>query len=629
MCGIAGVVGFDGKVAADEALLARMADRMSHRGPDDFGCFVHGHAGIAMRRLSIIDLAGGHQPIFNEDRSVAIVFNGEIYNYRELREGLVAQGHRFTTNSDTEVIVHLYEQVGLDFAQRLNGMFAVAILDMAQRRLVLARDHIGIKPLFYSLDAHRLVFGSEIKVLLESGLVDRRLDVDVLGQFMAWEYIPGAGTLLRDVRKLEPAHLMTVSLDSGWVSLQRFWEIPLDRGASETKSPADWAEVVDAAIRQAVRRQLVADVPLGAFLSGGVDSSLVVAHMSDHDSDRTRTFSIGFDDPSYNELAWAQKAADHLGVDHRYQIIQPHVADLFDHLMNFMDDPIGDFSIFPTYLVSRHARQDVTVALSGDGGDELLGGYETFQAQLKASQWAGLPGVLRRPAEALIRRLRPTAAKKGLINKARRFVEGLDEPAAMGHARWRVFTGTVMRPALFTDDALARMTTPVEGHIAALAARAHGLDDIDRACFVDTCSYLVDNCLVKSDRMSMACSLELRVPLLDRELVELAFRVPSRLKATAKQTKVLLKRIACRYVPRQCVYRPKEGFSIPIKQWLRTDFRPLLEDLLDERTLAAEGLFDVTTVRRLKSEHMVGRANHSHVLWSMIVFQDWRRRWGA
>jgi asparagine synthase (glutamine-hydrolysing) len=640
MCGIAGVIGFDDKVAPSEAMLTRMCDAMTHRGPDDFGCFVHEGAGIGMRRLSIIDLAGGHQPIFNEDRSVAIVFNGEIYNYRELRQELAGQGHRFVTSSDTEVIVHLYEQVGLDFAERLNGMFAIALLDMRQRRLVLARDHIGIKPLFYSLDAARLVFGSEIKVLLASGLIRRELDVDALGQFMAWEYIPGAATLLRYVRKLEPAHLMTVELDSGRSQVRRFWDIPIgaagggarddgsDDGEQDEPWGAEhWADVVDRKIAEAVRRQLVADVPLGAFLSGGVDSSLVVAHMSDHDSEKTRTFSIGFDDPSYNELAWASKAADHLGVDHRYEIIQPHVADLFDHLMHFMDDPIGDFSIFPTFLVSRHARRDVTVALSGDGGDELFGGYETFQAQLKAEQWSRLPGPLRAAGAGLIRRLRPTEAKKGLINKAKRFIEGLDEPAVLGHARWRVFAGAVMRPLLFTDAALRQMDTPVEGHIAALAARAGDLDAVDRACYVDTRSYLVDNCLVKSDRMSMACSLELRVPLLDKELVELAFGVPSRLKTTSKQTKVLLKRIACRYVPRECIYRPKEGFSIPIKQWLKTDFRPLMESLLDEGNLAAEGLFDVAQVRRLKAEHLAGRANHSHVLWSMMVFADWRRRW--
>jgi asparagine synthase (glutamine-hydrolysing) len=322
--------------------------------------------------------------------------------------------------------------------------------------------------------------------------------------------------------------------------------------------------------------------------------------------------------------------ARHLGVTHQSEVLAPRVVDLFDCLMEHMDDPLGDFSIFPTYLVSRHARRQVTVALSGDGGDELFGGYETFLAQARARQWQQLPQALRAGlVEPLLDRLPPTDQKKGLINKAKRFVEGLEHDPALLHARWRLFAGEARRQALFMGQALAAMPTPVGAHILRHAGRAAEADEITRMLHVDVKSYLVDNCLVKVDRMSMACSLEARVPLLDKDVVELAFRVPGRLKVAGGETKPLLKRLAARRVPKECVYRPKEGFSMPIKQWLKTDFRPLMEELLSPARLAADGLFEPGTIGQLKDEHLAGRANHSHLLWAVMVFQDWRRRWGA
>jgi asparagine synthase (glutamine-hydrolysing) len=314
-------------------------------------------------------------------------------------------------------------------------------------------------------------------------------------------------------------------------------------------------------------------------------------------------------------------------VSHDFEVIQPDVVDLFDHLMRFMDDPIGDFSIFPTFLVSRHARKSVTVALSGDGGDELFGGYETYVAQERARLWQRLPRFVRAAVTEPVGALRPTSKKKGLVNKAKRFVEGLENPAALGHARWRMFVGDALRRSLFSNEALATMTADPARHIRELRARSESRDELDRSLYVDFKSYLADNCLVKVDRMSMACSLEARVPLLDRELVELAFRVPSHLKVSRRTTKDLLKRVAVRHVPRECVYRPKEGFSIPMKHWLGTEFRPLVEELLSPAGIAAEGIFRPETVTRLKSEHLSGQANHSHVLWALLVFQDWRRRW--
>jgi asparagine synthase (glutamine-hydrolysing) len=624
MCGIAGVVALEGPAATRDDLV-RMCDAMIHRGPDDAGYLVEGPVALGMRRLSIIDLAGGHQPIFNEDGSVGVVFNGEIYNYRELRAWLESEGHRFSTHSDTEVIVHLWEQVGIDFPKHLNGMFAIALYDRAQRRVVLARDHVGIKPLYYALGPDGLVFGSEVKVVLASGRVARRLDVDGLGQFLAWEYVPGAGTLLRDIRRLEPARTLELELDTGRSTIRRFWDPLTASGTAPGRSAAEWDDEVASTIQRAVQGQLVSDVPLGAFLSGGVDSSLVVAAMG-----KAETFSIGFDDPTYNETQWSKRVADHLGVRHHVEIIRPQVLDLFEHLMHFMDDPIGDFSIFPTYLVSRLAQQHVKVVLSGDGGDELFGGYETYLAEEKYRLWRRIPAFLRRGVlEPVIGALPPTEAKKGLVNKAKRFVEGAQLDPAWGHARWRVFCDETMRASLLTPEAQRAAPTPVAAHILALRAEAHAREPRDQALHVDFGSYLVDNCLAKVDRMSMACSIEARVPLLDREVVELAYRLPASLKYDGSHTKILLKRVAARHVPRECVYRPKEGFSIPIKHWLKQEFRGLVERYLAPDRLRAEGIFQPEVVQRLWSEHLASRANHSHLLWSLLVFEQWRDRWGV
>lgn len=632
MCGIAGVAARGRGAPPTLEQLRAMCTAIAHRGPDDEGTEVQCGVALGMRRLSIIDLAGGHQPIFNEDRTVRVVLNGEIYNYRELRHDLEAQGHQFRTASDTEVLVHLWEEYGADFAKRLNGMFAIALHDMRAQRFVLVRDHFGIKPIFYAVTPNHLVFGSEVKAVLASGLVQRTLDLNALGEFLAWEYVPGPGTLLREVRKLPPAGMLEMDLTTGAVTERAWWRLS-EPGAMEDESRAaglpktsgEWEDAVDASLRTAVQRQLVSDVPLGAFLSGGVDSSLVVAGMG-----AARTFSIGFDDPSYNELEWATEIARHLGVSHRMEVIRPNVVELFHHLMHFMDDPIGDFSIFPTYLVSRLAREEVTVALTGDGGDEVFGGYETYLAQDKARVWGRLPRWIRHGLlEPAIRGLKPRPEKKGLVNKAKRFIEGLEHDPGLHHARWRLFVGDALRRELFSDGALAELQTPAESHIHRLTQEAGSRGGTDRALYVDLRSYLSDNCLVKVDRMSMACSLEARVPFLDPELVELAFRMPERLKVRRGQTKVLLKRVAARRVPRHCAYRPKQGFSIPMKHWLGTEFRPLMEDLLSPSRLAGEGVFRPETVARLQREHLDGRANHSHVLWSLMVFQDWRVRWGA
>lgn len=617
MCGIAGIASFDRTPPPESEAIRRMCRAMSHRGPDDEGIEVCGAVGLGMRRLSIIDVEGGHQPIHNEDGTVSVVFNGEIYNFRALREELEKKGHVFATRADTEIIVHAYEEYGDDFPKRLNGMFAIALHDRKQNRLLLVRDHVGIKPLYYAFDGNSLVWGSEVKVVLASGRVRRTTDLSALGEFLSWEYVPDDGTLLKEVRKLRPGHRMAVELDAPVCESANYWDVPPPGEPGERTEP-EWIECIEDQIRRSVRMQMISDVPLGAFLSGGVDSSLVVSSMGE-----AHAFSIGFDDPTYDELPWAKRVAGHLGVRHTTEIIRPDIRALFDDLMRYMDDPIGDFSIFPTFLVSQLARRHVTVCLSGDGGDELFGGYETYLADRLAGR---LPAVLRGLAR-MERRLRPSPAKKGLINKTKRFLEGWQHDPALGHARWRLFLADALAAELMSDAAREAACGNRGRHILEAFERAGSRDRLDRSLYVDFRTYLPDNCLTKVDRMSMAVSLEARVPLLDKDMVELAFQVPSRYKVNRGELKSILKKTAARHVPAECLYRSKQGFSIPIKHWLKTSLKDLMMELLDSSRLKRQGLFHVPAVERLVREHLAGTHNHSHVLWSLMVFQKWHAMW--
>lgn len=622
MCGITGIAAFQSASSPTTTQLSRMCHSLIHRGPDDAGMHIQDGVALGMRRLAIIDLEGGQQPIFNETRTVIAVFNGEIYNFHELRRTLQALGHTFTTQTDTEVIVHAYEEYGRAFPKYLNGMFAIALHDIVQQKLVLVRDHLGIKPLYYALTHNAIVWGSEIKAILASGTVERSLDLDALAAFLAWEYVPCPATLFRGVRKLPAGALLEVDLHHGQVTQSVFWQIPATPENLQL-SAGEWRERVAQQLQKSVQQQLVSDVPLGAFLSGGVDSSLIATAMGS-----AKTFSIGFADKSYNELQWARKIALHLKLDHTDTILQPDAVGLFEHLMHFMDDPIGDFSIFPTYLVSHLARQQVKVVLSGDGGDELFGGYESYLANETARLYCRLPSVLRnhciRPA---IQTLKPQTQKKGVINKAKRFLEGLNHADSLGHARWRIFAGTALQAELFTQEVLATIQTPLESHIETLFAQTRERQPLNQSLYVDVKSYLSDNILVKVDRMSMANSLEARVPYLDPDLVTLAFQIPEHLKVHGGQTKILLKAIAAGHVPPDCVYRPKEGFSIPMKNWLKGEFCELMLEHLHLDKIKQQGIFQANTVARLITEHLNGTANHSHILWSLMVFQNWQNRW--
>ncbi len=621
MCGITGIASLGEVRNPDVARLRVMVETLRHRGPDDDGTVVEDGVGLGMTRLSIIDVEGGRQPVFNEDRSIRAVFNGEIYNYRELRECLQERGHVFASKSDSEVIVHAYEEFGLDFPHRLNGMFAIALHDRRHARLVLVRDPLGIKPLYYSMNQDWMVWGSEVKAILASGHVERDLDIDGLANFLAWEYVPSPGTLFKGIRKLEPGSLLYIGLREARPDVRRYWNITPP--AETPSSDREWEDRIEGQIARSTQMQMVSDVPLGAFLSGGVDSSLLVASMRN-----AETFSIGFEDASYNELPWASKVASHLGVRHVQEVLKPHVADLFDDLMHYLDDPIGDFSIFPTYLVSRLARQHVKVVLSGDGADEIFGGYESYVADNLARVYRHIPVALReRVVQSALDRMAPRRSKKGLINLSKRFVDGFAHPEQLGHARWRLFAGEAMLSALFTNEANDTRSGATDEHILAHFRDGEQFDPLTRSLYVDVKSYLSDNILPKIDRMSMAVSLEARVPYLDKDLVDLAFGMPGNLKVSRLRTKVLLKKIAARHVPRDCVYRAKEGFSIPIKNWLGTQFRPIMEQHLRPDALRADGILRADMVERLKREHLQGRANHSHVLWSLIVYRAWRARW--
>jgi asparagine synthase (glutamine-hydrolysing) len=621
MCGIAGVVFHDRARAVDPGELKRMCDAIVHRGPDDEGFFLDGHVGLGVRRLSIIDLVTGHQPIGSEDGRVWVVFNGEIYNYRELRRELEARGHTFRTGSDTEVIVHAYEEDGEDCVKRFNGMFAFALWDRRDRRLIIARDRLGVKPLYYFLDDHRLVFGSELKAILEHRDVPRSIDREALDGFLTFEYVPAPLSIFEGIRKLPPGHLLC--LEGGKAAVRRYWDLRFApaRGGERELGPALYDLLKDA-----VRLRLVSDVPLGAFLSGGIDSSTIVCMMSELMDRPVKTFSIGFDDPSYDELGYARMVAARFHTDHQELVIRPNVADLVQGLVRHLDEPLADVSVFPTYLVSELARRDVTVVLSGDGGDELFAGYDWYVADKLARYYARLPARLRTAViPALVGRLSPGAQKKGPVNMLKRFVEGAALPERLEHFRWSMFLTETEKRALYGED-LRRALGDVDGgaRVACALGFAAEADPLWRQQVADIKTYLADDILVKVDRMSMAHSLEARTPFLDYRVVEFAAALPSALRLRGFTTKYLLRRAMAAKLPRAVLTRGKQGFSIPMKNWLRHELRPLMEDVLSPARLRDAGLFDPAYVETLKAQHLAGVANHAHRLWSLMIFEIWR-----
>jgi asparagine synthase (glutamine-hydrolysing) len=617
VCGICGQLSFDPDRAIQRRELDAMCASLRHRGPDDLGIYHHGSIGLGAMRLSIIDLEGGHQPIANELGTIWATQNGEIYNFEELRADLLHKGHRFSTRCDTEVLVHLYEEYGDDFVSHLQGMFALAIWDEPRRRLLLARDRLGIKPLFYTIHDRRLIWGSEIKAILHAD-VPRQIDPIALDDFLSFDYVPGPRTIFAGVEKLQAGHILTWD---GEVRLRRYWDIP----GVERPTPADKHALVAelrALLEVAVRDAMVSDVPVGAFLSGGLDSSVVVALMSQVATEPVRTFSVGFQERSYNELPYARQVAQQYGTQHHEVIVEPRIEQVIHELVEHFDEPFADSSAVAAYYVSQVAGQHVKVVMSGDGGDEIFGGYTIYQADRLARLYRRLPRFLgERAIPRLVGRLPASDRKMSWDLKLRRFVEHARRDPMAAHGSWRMIFTEEMKERLYADRAQPR-------HDSLNLLRAHfdgypQNDPLNRFMYVDTKVSLVDDMLTKVDRMSMAHSLEVRVPLLDHRVVEWMSQVPSDLKVRGLNLKYLFKHVARELLPRTIVDRRKAGYHVPIPGWLKHELRPLVDEQLGAEAVARQGIFDPAYVRLLLEEHRTGRNNWSRNIWGLLMFSLW------
>jgi asparagine synthase (glutamine-hydrolysing) len=626
MCGIAGYWNLRSGMPASLDTIQACTGTLRHRGPDEDGYWLDGALALGIRRLQVVDPDGGHQPMRNEDGGVHVVFNGEIYNHVALRRELERVGHRFRTRSDTEAIVHAWEQWGPACVERFNGMFALAVWDARQRQLFLARDRLGIKPLYVWNGADGVVFGSELKAVVAAPWVPLEWDLEAVDDFMTYEYVPAPRSIVAGVEKLPQGSwlLFDAAAPDAPMRPRRFWSLQAT-GDAALLSPGDAAEGLRGHLQSSVRRRLMADVPLGAFLSGGIDSSIIVGLMSREMPGRVRTFSLGFQDRSYDELVHARAVATHFGTTHREHTVTPDIVSLADQLARFYDEPFADVSAFPTYLISTQARRDVTVALSGDGGDELFAGYDHYRAHRWAKRLAWFSRRWGwRAVDRLLEHVPPRPSKKGALNRAKRFAEGLRRPPDLEHARWLVFWDVAERRSLYSPVARAAMggRDPFLHYRGLLAeATDRGFFGLQRQLYADVRGYLADDILAKVDRASMAASLEVRVPFLDHELVEYAMTIPDAWKLRGRTTKWILKRAFAHMLPAPTVRRGKEGFSIPMKNWLRGPLQPLLHHVLAPDRIRDRGWFDPAEVRRLMEEHVQGRQNHAHRLWCLMALE--------
>lgn len=631
MCGICGVAKSSAGEPIPSSLLSSMCRAIVHRGPDDEGIFIGKEAALGARRLSIIDLEGGHQPLANEDRSIWVAHNGEVYNFPALRKELIGRGHVFSTRTDTETIVHAYEEWGEDFVLRLRGMFAFALWDEKQGKLLLVRDRLGIKPLYYSLLKDKtLVFGSELKAVIVHPGVARALEPRALDLFLTLEYIPAPLSIFKNIYKL-PAGCVLVYKD-GRVEVKKYWDItPNTPPAAEIreKDLPDVMEKVYSLLKESVKLRLVSDVPLGAFLSGGIDSSTIVGLMRELGASPLKTFSIGFEEVSYNELQYARRIAQKFQTEHEEFILEPQALELTEKLIRHLDEPFGDFSIFPTYLVSHMARAHVKVILSGDGGDEVFGGYEHYQAQKIAMRRP--VRTFGRPFSAIVNRFPPSGKKKGSWNKLQRFLQGFEHSPQNRHFRWMIFLSLKDKNQVYSEEFKNELggieevfdLEPFRGVFENLPS----FDAVNGELYLDLKTYLADDIMVKVDRMSMAASLEAREPLLDHKLVEYVFGLPGELKLHGLTTKWIFKKTMERLLPKENICRPKEGFSIPIKHWLRRELKDLMLDYLNERRIKEEGYFQFDSVKAMIDSHLDGRKNYSHQLWALLLFEIWKENY--
>ncbi len=619
MCGIAGMIGREGEVVSAEQV-RRMTDAIVHRGPDDEGIRAQANVGLGMRRLSIIDLSGGHQPIYNEDRSVSVVFNGEIYNFPKLREELLSRGHQFYTHSDTEVIVHLYEEMGADCITKLRGMFAIALWDEKKRSLLLARDRLGKKPLYYAVREGRLYFGSEIKAMLAAAPELAEVDPEGVLQFFYFGYVPDPFSAFKSIRKLPPGHLAEFA--NGEIKVRQYWDVP-QYGTHDPGSDEACLEEMEKRLEEAVRIRLISDVPLGAMLSGGVDSSVVVALMARCSSRPVKTFSIGFEKADFNEAEYARLVAQKFSTDHHELVVDPDIVATLNTLTGLMEEPFGDSSMIPTYYVSRLARQNVTVALSGDGGDELFAGYDRYIVNWQRRRYDFIPPVV----GALYRN--HVYGRLPSHVKGRKFAWNITLSS-----RDRYLDGISFLPALHREKSLfaadfamaAREWTDPFQQFERYYDEAPANDQLSRLMYLDTKTYLTADILTKVDRMSMAASLEARCPILDHEFVEWVAGLPLKYKFRDGTRKYMLKKLAERVgVPSELLHRRKQGFSLPLVHWMRKELKDgLLGILLEPRTLQ-RGYFEPQAIRTVMDEHFKQVRDHAGVIWMLLVFELWHR----
>lgn len=620
MCGIAGKFSFRGQ-PIDQGLLEHMGKLIAHRGPDDVGYYCQGSVGLVHRRLSIIDLSpAGHQPMSTPDGKIWIVFNGEIYNYQELRQPFVDQGYPFRSHSDTEVILALYEKYGEACLQYLRGMFAFALWDTRQEKLFIARDRLGKKPLKYYVSDNEIVFASELKALFADPVVPRQVDERAIYHYLSFQYVPGPLTGFQGIAKLPPAHYLVAH--KGKVDVKRYWQLSY---AHQVQRPEEeWTELIRRELRESVRLRMIADVPLGAFLSGGVDSSAVVAMMAEQSSRPVKTFSIGFPEASHNELEYARMIAQRFGTDHTEFIVEPKALEVLPKLIHHYEEPYADSSAVPTYYVSQLTRQHVTVVLNGDGGDENFAGYGRYQIHQFASAYDRVPAFLR---EGLIR---PGAGwlakilKTTLTDRANRFAMSMAQGPARRYLDYICYFNEAEKHQLLNQEYLRRLANEdsrriVEGWFA----QVDGLRPIDQALAVDIMSYLPDDLLVKVDIASMAVSLEGRSPLLDHRLMEMAATIPSSLKIRGREKKYIFKKALSGILPDDVLYRPKMGFGVPIEHWFRHELKDYIRDQLLSSRMADRGLFNMDHVRRYIDEHQHTRVNHAHRLWALLTLELW------
>lgn len=619
MCGIAGIFNLNGR-PVEQTELAAMTERLRHRGPDGWGHYLNGPVGLGQTRLAVIDLEGGKQPIYNEDKTVVTVFNGEIYNFQEIKRDLEAAGHIFTTHSDTEVIVHQYEKEGIKGVQRFRGMFAFALWDQHRRKLLLVRDRVGKKPLYYSIDKDRLIFGSEIKTLLAVG-GGGPLNYPALDLFFKYQFISGPETIYQNIRSLPPAHYL--SIDANGVEINCFWEAPFP---SQESIPEEvHMESLRETLEEAVQLRLISDVPLGAFLSGGIDSSIIVGLMKKKGMGRIKTFSIGFKEASFDESPFAEQVAGFFQTEHQNHLLDFQIEDLLPKLIDHFDQPFGDSSAMAVYKLSEATRRSVTVALSGDGSDEIFAGYRRYVARRLLKYYWLLPKNIRQKGIEPLLSLLPESTvyyDRSLIRKLHLLIGAAQRLEANPLELLPTTFSKKERDCLYGEQVKAELKGSENDHIHQLADRFSNLDEVSQMMWIDFNTYLPDDILVKVDRMSMAHGLEVRSPFLDQRVIETVLRMPIGLKLRNLKTKYLLKKTFKDFLPSEILNRRKHGFMIPLGDWFKKELKGLVRDMILKPD--RDGFFNVAYIEQLDREHQSGFRDHSQKLWLLLVFSLWR-----